>query len=47
MAEEFESTVSKQGERHIINVPKKKRKKFLPGTDVKVKKMKNNRRKAK
>lgn len=47
MAEEFESTVSRQGERHIVNVPKKKRKKFSPGTDVKVRKIKNNRRKAK
>lgn len=41
MVEEFESTVSKQGERHVINVPIKKRKRFKPGNTVKVRKTKN------
>lgn len=38
MVEKFEGTVSKQGERHIINVPKKKRTKFRPRTEVEVRK---------
>ncbi len=41
MVEEFEATVSKQGDRLIVNVPVRKRKKFLLGTEVRVRKMKN------
>ena len=38
MVEKFEAVVSKQGERHMINVPVRKRKKFALGTEVEVRK---------